>query len=92
MAIQVVLWSVFLFYFVVTILTVVMCSPREKIWNRLMTTGHCFNNDVVLLASGIFNVISDFSILVLPMVPIWKLQMPLTKKIMIIAIFATGIW
>lgn len=44
------------------------------------------------MASGIFNVLSDFAILILPIVPIWKLQLPFKKKILMIAIFSTGLW
>ncbi len=89
-AIQILAWSIIGFYFVDTVFEITMCSPREKIWNLLMSTGHCFDANAAYLATGIFNVISDFSILILPMIPIWKLQMPLKKKLMMIAIFATG--
>ena len=93
-AIHVVIWSTFLFYFVDTIFEI-MCTPRERIWNPLMTTGHCFNANAVHIATGVFNIVSDFSILILPMVPIWKLQVPpppLKRKIMIMAVFAVGVW
>lgn len=86
-----VIWSLFIFYFVNTIFGIVLCSPREKIWNLLITTGHCFNTNAPAEATGIFNIISDLAILLLPVVPIWKLKMPLKKKLMIAAIFATGI-
>jgi hypothetical protein len=62
-AIQITAWSIIAFYFVDTIFEIAMCSPREKIWNRLITTGHCFNANAANNATGIFNVISDFSIL-----------------------------
>lgn len=44
------------------------------------------------MATGIFNGISDFAILILFMIAIWKLQTPFKKTIMMIAIFATGVW
>ena len=90
-AIQSLIWTVILFYFVDTIFGIIMCIPREKIWNRLMTAGHCFNAHTAYKATGLFNVISDIFILILPVKPIWKLQMALKKKLMMIAIFATGI-
>ena len=90
-AIQILMWSNFLFYLVDTIFKIVMCIPREKIWNPLMTSGYCFDANALYEASGVFNVISDFSLLVLPMVPIWRLQTPVKRKMMMIAIFATGI-
>lgn len=90
--IQLIMWTTFVFYFFETIFAIAMCNPREKIWNLLMTTGHCLNLKAIYMASGIFNVISDFSIFILPMVPIWKLQLPLKKKILAFATFATGVW
>jgi hypothetical protein len=69
-----------------------LCSPQERVWNKLITTGHCFDWQAKYMATGIFNVISDFEILILFMIVIWKLQTPFKKKIMMIAIFATGVW
>ena len=69
-AIQVLIWSIFLFYLVDTIFEIIMCSPREKIWNLLMTTGHCFDSNAAYMFTGLVNVVSDFSILILPMIPI----------------------
>jgi len=86
------IWTSFSFYLVDTVFEFAMCIPRERIWNILMTDGHCFNGNAACIATGIFNVISDFSILVLPMITIWKLQMPQKKKAMIMVVFAVGFW
>ena len=88
--VQVCIWSTFLFYFVDTIFEIIMCLPREKIWNPLMTTGHCFNTNAAFQATGIFNVLSDFAILLLPIPSVWRLKVSLRKKIGIIAIFSAG--
>ena len=91
-AIQLLIWISFLFYSIDTFFEIFLCNPRQKIWNLLITDGHCFDQTAAYMATGIFNVVSDFAILVLPIWPVWKLQMPRRKKIMISAIFATGIW
>lgn len=88
--VQACIWSLFLFYLVDTIFEIALCTPRKKIWNPLMTSGRCFNTDAAFQATGIFNVISDFVILGLPMPSLWKLQMPRRKKILMMAVFATG--
>ena len=87
-----IMWTVALFYLVDTGFMIGMCNPREKIWNLLMTKGHCFNVHAAGEATGVFNVISDFIILIVPIFPIRKLQMPFKRKMMMIAIFATGVW
>ena len=40
---------------------------------------------------GIFNVVSDFYLLILPIPVVWQLQMPSKRKIGVCAIFMTGI-
>ena len=89
-AIQVCIWSCFILYFVSMIFAIVDCTPREKIWNPLITGGHCFNASAAYLATSIINVLTDFTILILPMPSLWKLQMPIRRKILTSAIFATG--
>ena len=91
-AIHVTIWIVFLFYFAITVVEIFLCTPRKKIWNPLLPRGHCLDQNAPYLGTGIFNIISDFAILVLPIAPIWKLQMAVKKKLMIAAIFAAGLW
>jgi hypothetical protein len=91
-AIQIVIWIIGVFYFLDVVIELNQCNPRKRIWNPLMTTGHCININPLYLATGVFNVVSDFAVLILPMVPIWKLQLPWRRRILMIAIFATGVW
>ena len=79
-----------MFYLVDTFFLIFLCTPREKIWNPLMTSGHCFEGDASYKASGVFNVLSDFAILILPMPILWNLQMSLKKKLLTTGVFATG--
>ena len=84
------IWGNLIFYIVLVIFEIDLCTPREKLWNPLMQGGHCFSFNAINQASGVFNVISDFVILILPMPCVWKLRMPQKKKILMTAIFATG--
>ena len=68
---------------------VFQCHPREKIWNSSIE-GHCVDAIGLNLASGILNVISDIETLLLPIWGIWNLQMPMKKKIGVIAVFGVG--
>ncbi|KAF6227624.1 hypothetical protein HO173_012153 [Letharia columbiana] len=86
------IWTNLVFYLTETVFEIAICTPREKIWNPLMTTGHCFSVDVTFQATGVFNVISDFAILILPMPCVWRLRLPLKKKILMTTIFATGLF
>ncbi|MCJ1346583.1 hypothetical protein MMC31_004801, partial [Peltigera leucophlebia] len=46
---------------------------------------------VMTYVQGIFNIVSDFYVLVLPLPVVWKLQLPLRKKIAVSAVFMTGL-
>lgn len=89
-AIHSLVWVITIFYLFATFFAIFECSPREKIWITEMD-GKCFNQNEAYQSSGLFNVISDFVILVLPWASIWKLKLPLKKKLLIIAMFATGV-
>ena len=90
-AIQSCIWTIFLFYLIETFLEIFQCTPREKIWNKLLTGGHCLTTSAGFKASGIFNSFSDFALLSIPMPPLWKSQMPLREKLLTMGIFAMGI-
>ena len=53
--------------------------------------GHCINNEEVFVAGGTINVVSDFTILLLPIVEVWRLHMSTRRKIGVSAVFATGL-
>ncbi len=55
-----------------------------------MIDGHCSNEDTLWLGSVIPSVIIDLIILIMPLPMIWKLQMKLTKKILIMGVFMCG--
>ena len=89
-AVRVGILSVFFFYFVRMFFDIFQCNPREKIWNQLIITGHCYNGNAAYKASGIFNVISDFTILIIPLPSVWKLNMSLRRKMLTTGVFACG--
>lgn len=67
------------------------CTPIQKMWLPNIP-GHCIgDNHQRMLATGIINIISDFSILILPFPIIWQLHLPMNKKIGVTAIFALGL-
>lgn len=82
--------SIFIFYFADIFLTLFICNPREKIWNDYVG-GTCMNYNALVLASAMFNILSDIVILLLPVKSIWQLRITTKKKVSIIALFATGL-
>ncbi|KAM0794235.1 hypothetical protein BDR22DRAFT_895349 [Usnea florida] len=90
-AVQICIWSIFSYSVIYLFLNIFMCDPREKLWDPLISTGHCYNTSASWESSGILNVVSDFAILLLPMPCLWRLQIPMRNKILIMGVFATGL-
>lgn len=90
LTIHLIIWCNLLFYLLDVAFFIGLCNPRRKVWQPWLPGGHCFSSDIWNMASGTFNAVSDFTILFLPMPCLWKLQMPLKRKMITIGIFATG--
>lgn len=82
---------IFVYYILVTFFEIFECNPRAKAWNPLIQGGHCFDSMAIIVSAGYFNAITDFLILLLPQGVIWRLQMPLKRKIAISGIFLVGL-
>ena len=69
------------------------CDPVVKVWHELSYVGpyKCFDNSMVEMVIGGFNIGTDLFILVMPIPLILGLQMDKKRKIGLLAIFATGI-
>ena len=71
--------------------TLLRCWPFAYAWNPTIQGGHCDDATKNYLAIGIVNMIIDFSIVILPMPILWKLQMPLEKKLAVSGILSMGL-
>ena len=84
------IWINFLFYLADTLVEIFQCVPRDKIWDPTLP-GRCVNVDIAFTTTAVVNVISDFSILLLPLGRVWQLQMSTRRKLIVSAVFATGL-
>ena len=89
-SIHALLWGNLAFYTIAFLLIMFECIPLDKAWNPKIKGGHCIDLQAASLAAGAVNVVSDFLILLLPMLAIWRLRMSPKQKIGISAVFATG--
>ena len=84
--------SILAFYTATTVTFGVLCIPRSgETWAESSFSTRCGKSIVMTYIQGIFNVVSDFYLFVLPIPVVWQLQMPLRKKIGVSAIFMTGL-
>ncbi len=87
---QVVIWVTILFHSLVIILVNVQCTPHQRIYN-LFIPGKCFNKKGLDITAAFVTFTTDTTILLLPHLVIWRLQLPTAKKIGVSAIFAIGV-
>lgn len=80
-----------LFYTATNLTKIWECVPREKIWNPSIP-GHCIDISMLLNVSGIFNTVTDFIIVLLPVRAVWTLNMNLRKKVIVVLAFTFGLW
>ena len=83
--------SIIVFYFTTTFIKIFLCSPRAKILDPTIP-GNCFSVPALLISSGVFNVISDFMLLIVPAFTLRGVRLSTKKRILIFIGFTVGIW
>ncbi|OQD82255.1 hypothetical protein PENANT_c022G01824 [Penicillium antarcticum] len=68
-----------------------LCTPFQRNWNPTLP-GHCGNQNVAFTTIGVFNLLTDVMIMILPIRFIWKLQMSIATKMALYSIFGLGIF
>lgn len=78
-------------YFVSVLLeTFLLCSPVQFNWDKTIS-GSCNEHSMAAyIMAGVTNLVIDVFIVVLPMPVLWKLRLPLPKKIAVISMFSLG--
>ena len=66
------------------------CTPRARIWDKSIP-GTCLNVAAVLNTSGLFNLMTDVIILLIPVKAVWSMQLSAKKKIGVVGVFTLGL-
>jgi len=68
-----------------------ICAPFEMNWNPPISGGRCASYNVAFVTIGIFNMITDLIIMLLPIPFLRRIQMAIGTKIGLVAIFSIGL-
>ncbi|KAI1409794.1 hypothetical protein F5Y13DRAFT_203186 [Hypoxylon sp. FL1857] len=79
-----------LFYTATTIVKIVECVPRAKIFDPSIP-GTCINTPMLLDVSGLFNTVTDVIVLCLPVKAVWNMNLRLKKKMIVVMVFTFGL-
>ena len=88
-ALHIVLWGSLAIYVIGTFVEVFQCSPIRKVWYPLWP-GTCVNQKALQIASCIFNIVTDFATLFLPIASVWTLKTSRRRKSGLFCIFGFG--
>lgn len=84
---------VFLTAWGITLITYLsmICLPIQRLWDPTVE-GHCIDFVPAFFAPAVINMITDFTIFVLPLPAIRQLQLPLRQKIILALILCLGLF
>ena len=69
----------------------IICTPKKgQSYTEAYQTTQCGKAPDVSLAAGIFNMVSDIYLLVIPIPAVWSLKLERKRKLGVLIIFATG--
>ncbi|KAF2448831.1 hypothetical protein P171DRAFT_518282 [Karstenula rhodostoma CBS 690.94] len=68
-----------------------ICRPFAYNWDKTIVGGYCGDQVTSFTVTGIINLITDAMVLLLPMYPLYQLQMATYKKVILITVFGLGI-
>lgn len=72
-----------------------MCAPKGSSGLDFLAafiSDKCQRTRVLVLIQGVLNLAIDIFIVALPLPEIWKLRMPLRRKLAVSAMFLIGLW
>lgn len=79
-------------YYVATIIAKIWeCIPRARAWDQI-TPGHCIDVLMLVNVDGIFNALTDFIMVLMPLWVVWNLNMNVQKKVYVVLAFTFGMW
>ena len=67
-----------------------ICIPVEYSWNQKIGGAHCGSHRLLYMITPIPWIVTDLTILILPIPMAWSLQMPRKQKIAITGVFLLG--
>lgn len=71
----------------------VFCVPVSDFWNAsgFLGAGHCLPYGPIWFSNAGIQIFTDAIILIMPMPPLWRLQLPRGQKVGLMLIFGLGI-
>ena len=85
------IWANTLFYGAAGLVLAIGCSPKQTNWDLLASRSSTVNFSALFITTAAINVVSDVSILLLPISSLWNLQISRQGKATIAAVIGVGL-
>lgn len=72
------------------IMPFIQCIPLKGVWDPRVKAKCTPNTLTLWFFNGVFNIVTDIVIMILPLPIIWKLELPRSQKFILIGIFCLG--
>ncbi|KAI4689625.1 uncharacterized protein J4E88_002980 [Alternaria novae-zelandiae] len=69
-----------------------ICRPFAYNWDKAIPGGSCGDQVTSFTITGVINLVTDVMVLLLPMRPLYRLQMATYKRVTLVAVFGLGIF
>ena len=78
-------------WFIAQIVSVSLsCRPLAYFWDKTIPNGHCINENTAGYIITAANLLSDLTIFVTPIFPLWGLQKSMKQRLGLIGLFLAG--
>lgn len=67
-----------------------ICRPISMNWAPDTPGGTCGDQVLSFTITGVINLLTDVAVLAMPMPFLYKLQLPLYKKLVLVGVFSVG--
>ncbi|KAI5458802.1 hypothetical protein BGZ63DRAFT_362455 [Mariannaea sp. PMI_226] len=84
------IWALLIAYTPIQLIKMFVCIPIPSLWDPRVRHVRCVDQRRVFFGDSAVAILTDTIILLVPIVPIWRLHMPLRKKIKIVALLSAG--
>ncbi|KAH7384531.1 hypothetical protein BKA66DRAFT_80135 [Pyrenochaeta sp. MPI-SDFR-AT-0127] len=73
------------------VVALLICRPIDYTWDPTIPGGYCGSREQLYMWHGTQNLLHDIILVAMPMPLLWKLHLPIGKKVSLIVIFAMGL-
>ncbi len=73
-----------------TIVDIDTCAPVSYYWNKNIPNGRCIDTNVFYIVGSSMQLVTDLTVLILPLPVVWSLNTGTTKKIGLSVVFLLG--